>query len=114
MKIDPSFKRGTWLARNKWGNTHSIDGVFLAYGPAIKPNNNIGRATVFDILPTILFAFNLPIPLDVDGRVLKNIFVEESEFAQRKPRYYDYRKTKLAVRLKLSRLKQRLVKKKIR
>ena len=75
--------------------THHTDGIFLAYGPGIKRGHEIGPAEIIDIAPTILNIFNLPIPNDMDGRVLMEIFEEDSEFAKRKPKYVDpgyYRK----------------------
>ena len=69
--------------------THHIDGIFLAYGPGIKRRYRIRIARIIDIVPTILHIFNLPIPNDMDGQVLKEIFEEDSEFSKRKPKYVD-------------------------
>ncbi|NJE06961.1 hypothetical protein E3E31_00115 [Thermococcus sp. M39] len=68
---------------------HRLDGIFLAYGPGIKKGYKIENAKIYDIAPTILHIFGLPIPNDMDGRVLMEIFEEDSEFAKRKPKYVD-------------------------
>jgi len=74
--------------RNAIGN-HRIHGIFLAYGPGIKKGYKIENAKIYDIAPTILHIFGLPIPNDMDGRVLMEIFEPDSEFAKRKPVYVD-------------------------
>lgn len=61
--------------RRVWGN-HRINGIFLAHGPDIKKGERIENVRVFDIIPTILHVLKVPIPIDVDGRVLKEIFKE--------------------------------------
>jgi len=76
---DISFKNGD----------HRLYGIFLAYGQGIKKGYEIKNAKIYDIAPTILHIFGLPIPNDMDGRVLMEIFEEDSEFAKRKPKYVD-------------------------
>ncbi|ADT85066.1 alkaline phosphatase family protein [Thermococcus barophilus] len=69
---------------------HEIHGVFSTYGEHIKDSIKFERLPrVYDIVPTILHIFGLPIPNDMDGRVLMEIFEEDSEFAKRKPKYVD-------------------------
>ncbi|AIY90174.1 alkaline phosphatase family protein [Geoglobus acetivorans] len=77
-------------------STHTRRGIFLAYGPGIKKGHKIENAKIYDIAPTILHIFGLPIPNDMDGRVLMEIFEEDSEFAKRRPKYVDpgYREKK--------------------
>lgn len=55
---------------------HRIDGVLIASGPGIRPGSTIKGATIYDIAPTLLHALNLPIPKDMDGRVLTDLFVD--------------------------------------
>lgn len=83
--------------------THHVDGIFLAYGSGIKKGYRIRIARIIDIAPTILHIFSLPIPNDMDGQVLKEIFEEDSEFSKRKPKYVDpnyYKKGQESERLK--------------
>ncbi len=71
-----------------WNGSHRLNGIFLAYGPSIKKGAKI-NAEIYDIAPTILHIFGLPIPKDMDGKVLMRIFEPNSKFAKRKPRYVD-------------------------
>ncbi len=57
--------------------------------PVSKKGYKITDAKIYDIAPMILHIFGLSIPNDVDGRVLMEIFKEDSEFAKRKPKYVD-------------------------
>ena len=52
---------------------HQINGVFIAYGPRIKNGIEI-NAFVWDVTPTILQIMGFPATIDMDGRVLKEIF----------------------------------------
>lgn len=56
-----------WLAENK------KEGLFLAWGPAIKKGQVVKNAQILDLAPTILYLFGLPIPKDMDGKILKSI-----------------------------------------
>ncbi len=71
-KIFSSFKSG-----------HSMDGIFMAYGPDMAEGKEVKEANLEDITPTILHTFNLPIPEDMDGRVLKEIFRKDSDLGKR-------------------------------
>lgn len=64
-------------------NYHSLSGIFLAYGPGIKKGNKINGSKIYDIAPTILHILGIPIPRDMDGEVLKEIFESDSELANR-------------------------------
>lgn len=68
----------------RWIATHRRHGIFLAWGPNIRKGENIEGAKIYDLAPTLLHIFNLPIPKDIDGRVLKEIFTEGSEPAKRR------------------------------
>ena len=53
---------------------HTLDGIFLAHGPAVAHNKPNATAKLTDIAPTVLHLLNLPVPPDMDGRVLQEIF----------------------------------------
>lgn len=67
---------------NNWEGMHEKEGLFLACGPDIKQGQEVWKAKIFDLAPTILHIFGLPIPKDMDGKVLKDIFKEDSELAK--------------------------------
>ncbi len=49
------------------------DGFLLIHGPEVK-KGMIKKASVFDLAPTILNLYDLPVGKNMDGRVLKEIF----------------------------------------
>jgi predicted AlkP superfamily phosphohydrolase/phosphomutase len=68
--------------------SHKKEGIFIAYGPDIKQGYEIRGAKIYDVAPTILHMFGLPVPDDMDGRVLKEIFREGSEPARREVKFH--------------------------
>jgi len=66
---------------------HTLNGIFIAVGEGIKRGVEIEGANIIDLAPTILHIMNLPIPIHMDGKVLKEIFEEDSEFYLREYRY---------------------------
>ena len=80
---------GTVFNDEAIANDHALEGILLAYGPAIKQGLRITDAKIYDIAPTILHMFGLPVPKDMDGRVLKEIFEEGSELARREITYQE-------------------------
>jgi len=74
---------------NRHTGSHRLNGIFLAYGPDIRSGFKDESYKIYDIAPTILHMFNVPIPKSMDGRVLTEIFKPESETAKRKPKYVD-------------------------
>jgi len=84
---------------------HKREGIFIAYGPDIKQGVEIEAAKIYDVAPTILHMFGLPVPDDMDGRVLKEIFREDSEPAQREVKYQEVKADKEKVREKIRKLR---------
>ena len=52
---------------------HRREAVFLASGPAFRSSGRFEGGTVFDVAPTLLAVMGLPVPDDMDGRVLTEI-----------------------------------------
>lgn len=61
----------------QWGGSHRPQGIFIAHGPHIKRGAVVTKATLYDIAPTILYLQHHPIPRDMDGKVLTDIFTDE-------------------------------------
>ncbi len=76
-----------------WVGTHEQKGIFIAYGPSIKEGAKIEGAKIIDLAPTILHMMRLPVPKDVNGRVLKELFKDDSDPAERAVKYKDYEET---------------------
>jgi predicted AlkP superfamily phosphohydrolase/phosphomutase len=63
--------RGVVETSMNWANGfHRLNGVFLAYGPHVRRGLRIEGATMVDVAPTILYDMGLPVPANMDGRVL--------------------------------------------
>jgi len=62
-----------------WDRTgaHKPNGIFMAVGPHIKKNSHVKDANIVDIAPTVLYECGAPVPDDMDGRVLTEIFYDE-------------------------------------
>jgi predicted AlkP superfamily phosphohydrolase/phosphomutase len=57
--------------------SHAMNGIFIASGPEIG-RTHLEGARIFDVTPTVLHLMNLPIPGDLDGRVLCGAFRPEA------------------------------------
>jgi|Deesub1362B_J571_1020462.scaffolds.fasta_scaffold01129_7 predicted AlkP superfamily phosphohydrolase/phosphomutase len=85
-----------------WSGTHDRWGIFLAWddGEDIKHIDGNLQVTVKDITPTILYMFDIPIPVDSDGKVLREIFRDGSKFARQNIKYEDIKLKMVIERLK--------------
>ncbi len=67
----------------RWNAKHALDGLFLGWGRHIQAGITVQDASLVDIAPTVLHLMGCPVPKDMDGRVLSEIFMPESEPARR-------------------------------
>jgi predicted AlkP superfamily phosphohydrolase/phosphomutase len=56
---------------------HRRNGVAIVRGPQIKRGHAFAKAGITDLAPTILYLLGLPVPEDMDGRVLQEIIRED-------------------------------------
>lgn len=75
---------GTEFMKGFDGSHRKENGLFIAKGQNIKENFEM-EAKIYDVAPTILHMFGIPIPKDMDGRVLNEIF--KGELAMREIKY---------------------------
>jgi predicted AlkP superfamily phosphohydrolase/phosphomutase len=54
----------------EWSGTHRLHGILIGSGPAIQPGAQVEGARLMDMMPTILYLMDVPIPAGLDGRVL--------------------------------------------
>jgi len=66
---------------------HRLEGIGAVIGPHVQIGAQIQNASLVDLAPTILYALGLPIPPDMDGRVLTEAFT--SEFVNQTALQYD-------------------------
>ena len=99
--------------RAEWGKSpfsgyHVPEGLFVAYGPDVKKSGEkLEGLRIYDIAPTILHLFGLPIPEDMDGRVLTEIFEEDSEPGQREVVYQEIDYEAERIKRKVKELRRR-------
>jgi predicted AlkP superfamily phosphohydrolase/phosphomutase len=72
---------------HEWAGTHRLHGILLAKGGPLKKGAKIDGARLMDMAPTLLYLAGQPIPSDMDGRVLLDLF--EPEFVAKHPVVYD-------------------------
>jgi predicted AlkP superfamily phosphohydrolase/phosphomutase len=74
-QLDPQKPQAHEFFTGKSGN-HRDNGIFLAQGPTIRAGASIEGARIIDLAPTILQLLGVPIPPDMDGHALQDIFTE--------------------------------------
>jgi predicted AlkP superfamily phosphohydrolase/phosphomutase len=63
--------------------SHRLHGMFMALGEDVKPGVKVESASLVDVAPTILYLMDVPIPGNIDGRVLKEIL--STSLTERRP-----------------------------
>lgn len=66
------------MSKLEMNGFHRMNGVFIAQGKGIKEDAQITDASIMDLAPTILHILGLPIPEDMDGTILNQIFTDDS------------------------------------
>ena len=64
--------------RFRGDHLNAREGIFVAYGPLINRNCEIKDLSILDVAPTILHTMGCKISEEMDGRVIREIFTEES------------------------------------
>ena len=67
----------------RWVAENVPEGLFLAWGPDFDSQGYVESIRILDLAPTILHVMDVPIPDDVDGRVLSELLAPDSEAARR-------------------------------
>lgn len=66
---------GTWdFSDLPLTSTHRPHGILIVNGPGVAQGKRIADAHLIDLVPTILAYLDLPLPSDLDGRVLADLF----------------------------------------
>jgi predicted AlkP superfamily phosphohydrolase/phosphomutase len=103
----PDFRDGRIFYPPRRGGDHRLNGIFIASGPEIgKTGSALTNLSICDCAPTILHLLGLPVPDDMDGRVLKEIFREGSEPAQRDVVYQKVDREEKNIKDRIRKLKE--------
>lgn len=73
-----------WSQLQKGGN-HRPNGICFLAGEGVRRDLRLEGARIIDLAPTLLYWLDVPVPGDMDGRVLAAAF-EEDYLSQRPPR----------------------------
>jgi len=73
--------------RVEGSHDYKRNGIFMAFGPDIKQGTKIKAIDIYDLAPTILHMYGAPLPKDMDGRVLKEIFQDKSPLHNQKIKF---------------------------
>ena len=64
---------------------HASDGFLIGVGPHLRPSARMEGVTTLDVAPTILQLLGLPVPSDLDGRVLSELLDDGTERKKAQP-----------------------------
>ena len=67
------FSPVRWCNPHRQEGTHRVEGILVAWGPHVKPDHRLD-ANIVDIAPTLLAALGLPVPIDMEGQALTDLF----------------------------------------
>ncbi|MEM7199503.1 MAG: alkaline phosphatase family protein [Planctomycetota bacterium] len=70
-------KQPTIWERPEPSGTHQPEGVFLAWGEGIRRGERLPLQQILDMAPTLLYSLGMPIPSDMEGKVMTDAFTEE-------------------------------------
>ncbi|OYT55358.1 MAG: hypothetical protein B6U76_06220, partial [Desulfurococcales archaeon ex4484_217_2] len=73
------------------GGFHDENGIFIMYGDGIRSGSLNSRVNIFDVAPTILHILGVPIPADVDGRVLIEAYDDHNPLKFTEPKFISSR-----------------------
>jgi len=78
-----TVKTGTHISSS------SQKGIFVVSGPSIKDGFHF-EANIVDVAPTILHILGVPVSTDMDGQVLKQIFMPKSRFEKQQIKFQEF------------------------
>jgi predicted AlkP superfamily phosphohydrolase/phosphomutase len=79
------FENNLFLS-HRWSGRHEKDGIFVAHGPLIRKNMEMGGCSIVDVAPTILHLLREEVPAYMDGKVLSEV-MHPSFLAEHPVRY---------------------------
>jgi len=56
------------------------DGFLFAHGPQVRRGQRLGKGSIADLVPTALYALDMPVAQDLDGSILAGVFTSRYTF----------------------------------
>jgi len=76
------YRQQQWdFSKLPLSGTHRPNGILIVAGANIRPVGVLDSARIIDVAPTVLAALGVPVPSEMDGRVLVDIFRESPALA---------------------------------
>lgn len=75
-----SYNATSWFesrVNHAISGTHRMNGIFVMKGEGVKKNTELQNLHIIDVAPTILYLLHIPIPKEMDGRVIAEAFTPE-------------------------------------
>ena len=76
-----------------WPGNHKLNGILIVRGRAFRSGIQFHGANLVDLLPTILYLFDVPIPEDLDGRAVEDLFSSEFQRKTKRTEKISYQRT---------------------
>lgn len=71
-----------------WSGNHRFEGILIMRGPEVATGVPLNQPRIVDVAPTVLYFLGLPVPRDMDGRVLEEA-VPGEVLTRRPPTYVE-------------------------
>ena len=75
-----SYTARSWFenrVNHATSGTHRMNGIFIMKGKGVKKIDELQNLHITDVAPTMLYLLQVPIPSDMDGRVITEAFTSE-------------------------------------
>ena len=63
------------------GHEGAPDGFVFFYGNCVEPGVSLGKASLYSILPTLLYYQGLPVGFDMEGDILLDVFTRAFKYS---------------------------------
>jgi len=71
-----AYVGGQPITTATWSGSHTLNGILMLWGKPFQVGKQLAPSAIFDLAPTLLYVLGVPIPHDMDGRVLCEAFTE--------------------------------------
>ncbi|WP_135820723.1 alkaline phosphatase family protein [Halostella litorea] len=74
IHVNDGMGRGVVQTKpDRWAAENTRDGIFVASGPDFEARGEIDPISITDIAPTVLTAYGLDVPTDMDGSIIPSL-----------------------------------------